>query len=302
MASRSVTSPHGKVIEIVEDDDWALTAGVSLKSLKMWDRSKPFVIRDLWEYGPATNESGGATQVLYDRMLKHYPHSNDALGWPKSLSTMMAAPYNAPAFDRQINGKRCYGIDLVALPEIWYRKLNDDLGVDMPTFTATPVSRNGEHPEPPPPVAPPEITHDDFERLIMPAIPEDSGPSIEVEIAGQVAMEMLTRVVEIIAAGSVAGYSDARLRQLQSEYETVTARLSQRLEESERMRRQLRVTGEELAAVKMERDSLRQRLRQTEANLTSALKGESAHAVTTEVMKRVDRIMRETPQPNRREG
>jgi regulator of replication initiation timing len=67
------------------------------------------------------------------------------------------------------------------------------------------------------------------------------------------------------------------------------------------MRKQLRQTGEELAAVKLERDGLRQRLRQTEANLNSALKGESAHAVTTEVMKRVDRIMRETPKPNQGE-
>ena len=306
MSSRTVKSAIGTDIEIVADTDWALTAGVSPKALTNWHGSKPLVIRELWEHGPAIDANGGATAVLYERMQKHYPNTFHKLPERSAITPLLSDEGNAPAFERNVKGKRCYSIELVAMPDVWYRKLIGDLGIRMPTFAATPVALNGTKPEPieatePPPVVQlDEFVSTDTETLSI-DIPDVSGPSIEVEIAGQVAMELLTRVVEIISAGDSHGVTDVKLRQLQTEYETVAGRLAQRLEENDRMRRQLRETGEELAAVKLERDGLRQRLRQTEANLTSALKGESAHAVTTEVMKRVDRIMRETPRPNPRE-
>ena len=167
----------------------------------------------------------------------------------------------------------------------------------MPTFAAIPVNNDGAHEEPLTDEAiTTEITSDDFERMILPGIPEETGPSIEVEIAGQVAMELLTRVVDIISAGNATD-ADPEVRRLRNELVHGQGLLAQRLEENDRMRKPLRQTGDELSAVKMERDSLRTRLRQTEANFMSALKGESAQAVTTEVMKRVDRIMRESPRP-----
>jgi regulator of replication initiation timing len=309
MSSRTVKSPTGTDIEIVTDDDWCATAGVALKAIAMWARSKPLVIRELWEHGPSIDSNGGATGVLFERIREHYPNSVYELSAPGAVNALMTEPANAAAFQRTINGKRCYGLELIALPETYYQKLRWDIGGSMSSFTATPVTSNGTKPEP---IEATEPFHDailDNPNIILPIetleiaerLPEVYGPSVEVEIAGQVAMELLTRVVEIISAGSASGMTDAKLRQLQTEYETVTNRLGQRLEENDRMRKQLRQTGEELAAVKLERDGLRQRLRQTEANLNSALKGESAHAVTTEVMKRVDRIMRETPRPNPRE-
>lgn len=280
----------------------------------MWTGIKPYLVRDLWEYGASEDPSGGASPQLFERIENHYPEARNLLNWPRSLTSLMTAEANAAAFMRDINVKRCYRIALVAMPETWYAKLRRDIGGSMPTFTATPVESNGTKPQPidkgetspidaildnPNIVLPiardlPDVESDSFEV--------ESGPSLDVQIAGQVAMELLTRVVEIISAGSSSGLSEAKLRQLTADYESVTGRLAQRLEENERMRRQLRDTGDELRAVKIERDSLRARLRQTEANLNSALKGESAHAVTTEVMKRVDRIMRETPKPNPREG
>jgi regulator of replication initiation timing len=304
MASRTVVSATGASIEVVTDDDWCLTAGVSPKSLQIWYRSKPLVFRELWEHGPVVDKSGRSSKILFDRIREHYPNTVYELSDSKALPTLMSEAANAAAFHRETNGKRTYRIELVAMPETWYEKLRWDIGGGvMPTYAATPV----EFPNPP---TEPSLTIDEWNRTGAEGfnsetstfdIPEDMGPSIEVEIAGQVAMELLTRVVEIISTGGSEGMSGVRIRQLTSELDTAASRLGQRLEENDRMRKQLRVTGEELAAVKMERDSLRQRLRQTEANLNSALKGESASAVTTEVMKRVDRIMRETPRPNPRE-
>ncbi len=299
MTSRTVKSPTGADIEIVSDDDWAITVGVNPPSLRMWSSSKPFLIRELWEHGAVTEEKGRATAVLLERMLSHYPDA--PVVQATALTMLMKDPTNGPAFNREIQGKRCYAIELVALPEIWYSKLRLDIGGStVPVFTATPVDTNGTKPQPidQPEVFVPYIETPGFTELVD--SPDVSSPVIEVEIASQVAMELLTRVIEIVSTGSSHGVTEVKLRQLQTEYETVTNRLGQRLEENDRMRKQLRQTGEELAAVKLERDGLRQRLRQTEANLNSALKGESAHAVTTEVMKRVDRIMRETPKPHER--
>lgn len=300
MASHTVKSPAMQDIEIVDDDDWALTAGVAPRSLFQWSGSKPLVVRDLWEYGPVTDTGGGATQVLHDRIVAHSRGSIYRLGRPVSFTMLMSDRNNAAAFQRDVKGKRTFGISLVAMPEVWYRKLLNDIGGSMPTFTATPV--NGTRILAPEPIEEtPEPFYDailDNPNIVLPIEPPEASPVIEVEIASQVAMELLTKVVEIIAAGSSTA-ADPELRRMRNELVHSQGLLAARLDENDRFRKQLRETGEELSAVKSERDGLRQRLRQTEANLNSALKGESAGAVTTEVMKRVDRIMRETPKPNR---
>jgi hypothetical protein len=310
MSSHVVKSPTGAEIEIVSDDDWAATAGVGLRSLQMWDASKPFVIRELWEHGPAREENGRATQVLYDRILAHYPNADSAMGWPKSISTLLAQPVNAAAFQRNVNGKRTYGIELIALPEIWYQKLTRDIGARGGMYTATPVI-NGTQPDPIEVIIPSEghpmprivgglVLPEELPPLDIveesPAMPE---PVLDIDISRQVAMDMLTLCVEIIAAGKSDGVNVAELQKLRNELVHSQGLLSERLGENDRLRKQVRDLGEELRSTKFERDGLRQRLRATETNLSAALKGETAHAVTTEVMKRVDRIMREPPKPNR---
>lgn len=301
MSSRTVESPTGAKIEIVTDDDWCLTAGINPKSIRMWIGSKPLVVRELWEHGPATDMGGRATGVLMERIREHYPNTVYELAQPSAMHSLLSGTANAAAFHRKTKGKRTYEIELTAMPEVWYEKLRSDMGESMPTFAAIPVTTNGNHAEPieaTEPFIDSVLSNPDMILPVEKSLPEVYSPVIEVEIASQVAMELLTRVIEIVAAGDSGGMRDTRIRQLQTDMESVTGRLAQRLEENDRMRKQLRETGEELQAVKSERDSLRQRLRQTEANLNAALKGESAHAVTTEVMKRVDRIMRETPKPN----
>jgi len=66
-----------------------------------------------------------------------------------------------------------------------------------------------------------------------------------------------------------------------------------------RIRRDLAATGEELAAVKAERDGLRARVRDLERNVTQLGRagGDSERAIESEVRRRLDRIMRERPRP-----
>lgn len=293
MTNRTVESPTGETVEIVPDDDWMAVTGDTIQSLRSWNGMKRYAIRELWERGSVHDPKGRATPLLQDAVREHFPELEMSFG--SGFSTLMGQ--YPLVFKRDVKAKRCYSIELAALPERWYEKLIADIGA----FPA--VALNGHSPEAieqPPAVIEPEQPPAAIEPVptdIADILDDDSGPAIEVEIASQVAMELLTKVVEIISAGSSAGLSDANMRRLTSDLELVTNRLGQRTEEIERMRKQVRAMGDEVSALKMERDGLRQRLRQTEQNLTAALKGESAGAVTTEIMKRVDRIMRETPRP-----
>lgn len=301
MMATKVKSAAGNEIEVLSDDEWLELTGGTIQALRMWTRTKPVVVRYLWEHGGVSDEKGGATGVLFDGIREAYPDAQ--LGkHPTAVTMLMADDFNAPAFDRKVNGKRTYAIDLVAMPETWLRKLEYDLE----------HRKNGHHPQPiEEPVAaepieePPAAvnghtpTDDEINELLdsiqtdAPTVFETS-PPIDLEVASQVAMSLLTTVVEIISAGTPT-VVDTKVRQLQSDLETVASRLAQRLEENERMRRQLREVGDEVRALRQERDGLRSRLRATETNLQAALKGETSQAVTAEINKRIDQFMRVAP-------
>ena len=128
MTSRTVKSPAGADVEIVEDANWIATAGVSDRSLRMWARSKPLVVRELWEHGPVENASGSAVRDLWERIENHYPQDIAEFGEPDSLNSLVKDATNAAAFHRVTNAKRTYHIELIAMPEIWYEKLQWDIG------------------------------------------------------------------------------------------------------------------------------------------------------------------------------
>jgi regulator of replication initiation timing len=286
MANKTVKSPAGRDIEIVDDDDWiASVGGTDNKTIRQWTGLKPAAIRELWLHGPAVNKSGQATRTLYERIIEANPH--EELGTLQAMTPMLADRPNAPAFKRETNGKRTYTIELVAMPELWYAKLLDDL--EPPVYRAIPI-------EPPPSAngIEPEVADEELERIIEEPEPERYAPPIELEIASQVAMSLLTTVVEIISAGSPSAI-DGKVKQLTTELAAVSERLGSRLEENDRMRKQLREAGDEINALRHERNGLRERVRKTEANLAAALKGESLTAINHEITKRVDQIMRATP-------
>jgi hypothetical protein len=286
--SRTVVSPAGESIEIVPDAQWReLTEDIAGRSIRAWYGTKPYVIRYLWEHGKVTSDSGAATGVLYRGVTEVFPHVSSKLS---ALSHFLKESANSLAFQRHVVGRRNYLVQLVRMPEMWYEKLQRDIEM---TFTAIPVQLNGGPvPEPSAPV----IEPDEIEYIPSDepkGFTEDS-PPLDIEMAQQVAMSLLTTVMEIISAGQTPPVEMQRLRNELAHSQTT---LASRLEDNERFRRQLREVADELLAVKHERDGLRQQLRRAESNLSAALKGESVHAINAEINKRIDHIMREAPKP-----
>lgn len=312
MTSEIVTSPAGESIEIVDDDDWLVTAGAEDdKGLRAWNGgTKRFAIAELWLHGSATDDkSGRAASVLWDRMRETFG-PDEVTSNPNSFSMLVRDSINAAAFDNDTRAKRTYAIRLVALPRRWYDKLMvmiDELDdspilpdevpipnqglVDDITASANggPITNEPSAPQ----------TDDEFEAMIRdmeldaPTVYE-TAPPLDLQIASQVAMSLLTTVVEIISAGSAASV-DEKVRKLQGDLNDVMGKLSSRLEDNDRMRRQLRQAGDEINALRHERDGLRSRLRATEANLTAALKGDAVQAINGEIQRRVNQIMRTPP-------
>lgn len=299
LTSNTVTSPSGESIEITTNDDWLELTGAHWHGMRQWNSGgKRWFFRSLWEHGPIIDRSSGqATRKLFERIIAAYPESIDDLGNPTSASTFFRHALNAPAFDRETNGKRTYSIALRAMPRVWFDKLMAD--IDNDTSPIDPEPTPEPTPEPVAPTEPPVSTDDEFAMMIQgmqldaPTV-YDEPPPLDISIASQVAMSLLTTVVEIITAGSGAAV-DEKVRKLQGDLNDVMIKLSQRLEDNDRMRRQLRQAGDEIQALRHERDGLRSRLRATEANLTAALKGDAVQAINGEIQKRVDAIMRVAP-------
>ena len=295
-----VKSPAGDSIQIVPDAEWAEAVGESERSLRQWGgmkRTKALMIRALWEHGEFTEKSGRTSGLVLNYINEQYGETDIAL---HSIMHIWKKPMNYPAVSLNVRGKRTYSMKLVALPETWHRKLLADI--------AASPSSNGPQPTQEAPEAPQEASQmngeaqvtnwsdADWEALQLdaPTIYEEP-PPLEAHIAGQVAMSLLTTVVEIISAGTADTKQLSGSRQLASELEHAQGLLAQRLQENDKLRKQLREAGDNIVVLRHERDGLRSRLRATEHNLNEALKGETAAAVNAEIQKRVDQFMRVTP-------
>ena len=301
--SRTVKSPAGESIQILPDDDWVDAVGAEPRSLQQWGGgSKPYVFRALWEHGEFTNSSGRVGSEVQTYIQDNYPDAQLPVK-PAAVMALFRNPVNLPAVISQMNGKRTFSLKLVAMPETWHRKLMQDIGPGKP-------GSNGDHAQEVPEAIPEpsqevewttsertEWTDADWEALQLDApIVYEEPPPLEVHIASQVAMSLLTTVVEIISAGTADTTQLTGSKRLTQDLETAQHLLSQRLSENDKLRRQLREAGDSITALRHERDGLRTRLRMTEHNLTEALKGETAQAVNSEIQKRVDQFMRTTPQ------
>lgn len=280
--------------------------GATLLSVKKPYKSKLALVRALWHHGEITNASGTATADLHPIAMQY-----GYVGSPTAIAGVMNSELNAPAFERKITGKRTYGIKLIAMPETWTMRM-----AELETWGPSP------EPEPIPEpsegdrdaaelvggmVLPVDTSEPDEPELVVdlpPYIPPpdiglDANPYLEV--APQVAMALLTQVVEIITAGSPE-QADQRVRHLTQEVSEIADKLARRLQENDAMRKQLRTLGEELNAVKYERDGLRSRLRQTEHNLKVALKSDVMTQVNDRVRQELDKVMRVVPSPSRKHG
>lgn len=308
MASSTVASPAKELIEIVPDEDWMELTGTTSHGLRQWyGGAKPWVIAELWLRGPVENKSGQATKVLFERIQKHFPEA-ELPTKPTGFTGIFRDPLNSPAFSRAINGKRTFSIGLVAMPNAWHAKLLQMLpkqkeptgGPIKPTLTVEPDPIEAViDKEPIDQDEGQSISDEELEALFHETALDapttyEIAPPLELSIASQVAMSLLTTVVEIISAGSSEAIDD-RVKKLHTDLEDIQHKLGMRLQENDQLRRQLRQAGDEIIALRSERDGLRSRLRATEANLTAALKGDAATAINGEIQRRLDSIMRVAP-------
>lgn len=301
-----VKSPAGESIQITSDEDWVDATGVTLASLKQWygpdgkPGMKPLVIRALWEHGEFTEKSGRVSNEIYQWIQAQFPDKE--LGGQSSIMSAWTRPQNMPVVIANTNGKRTYSLKLVALPDIWHRKLLRDIELSGPSTNgdhAEPVDADREAAEQVAALVLPqgaEFTDADWAdlKLDAPTVFDEPAP-MDVHIANQVAVSLLTTVVEIITAGKADTAQLSGSKRLQDDLDHARELLSARLSENDKLRRQLREAGDMISALKVERDGIRSRLHMTERNLSEVLKGETAQAVNAEIHKRVDQIMRTAP-------
>ena len=121
---------------------------------------------------------------------------------------------------------------------------------------------------------------------------EPPTPPLAVEVAEAVATALLAQVAAIITQGNAQAPANDRLR---SELSTLTERLGTQVDYVDKLRRDLRASTDQIAALKVERDGLRQRLRDTEHNLRVATSADTQRIIDAEVHRQLDKVMRQAP-------
>jgi hypothetical protein len=260
----TITSPAGETIEVVSDEDFMELYDVNAVDIRIWNPKLP-ILKSLWLGGMIEDSiSGRATRMLWERARTH--------GY-KAAMTGVASMLQQNALkgcvDRENNGKRTYWYRLARLPQSWADKL-----VALTPKAKPPAQSEEEKPSNPEPVAV-AVSH-----------PEDVGE----DVAAAVARELLAEVVRIINAPP----PQPQVVTEKSPDPEVLERLSKALEYGQKLRRELSETGDELRAVKQERDTLRQRLHIAEANMDKAL-GDGRRFVDEEVRKQLGKIMSARP-------
>jgi regulator of replication initiation timing len=291
MIIKTAMTPAGDEIQIIPDADWLATTGDAPQALRQMSSRLP-VLGALWTHGPFKDDSGRATADFH-RVAKQLGYK----GGTSSINGIINKTTMVPAIERKLNGKRCYEIRLAALPDSWFHKLDGkwphmngtkpekvltDADIQT-TITALPDDDVRHDVDMPLPDLPPADE----------AIPEYA-PPIDLHVASSVAMAMLTQVVEIISAGSPAD-TDRRVKQLKTDFDDVAQKLHKRLEENDSMRKSIRSLGEEVMALRVERDGLRQRLRMTEANLERATSADTQRFINEQVQAELAKIMQAKP-------
>jgi hypothetical protein len=303
MTSKSggtVKSPAGQTISILSNAEWAELAGVTEDSVRKPMVTKLNLIRALWHRGTITDASGRATAKLHARATGY-----GYQGTQVAVTGLIADPMNALAIERSTNGKRTYSIKLVALPERWLERIGQ---LDAQDADAQEAQRAEERvglsvvPEPesapvepsepePAPEEPQEASSDVPELEPIPGLDEQV---TYLEVAPSIAMALLTQVVEIISAGSPET-ADRRVRQLQSDMGEMSDKLARRLAENDSLRRRLGEAGDQIIALKHERDGLFMKLRAAQHNLEQATNIDTERYVKARVEQEIAKLMQAKP-------
>lgn len=300
--SETVKSPAGETVEIFDDDEFKVLMGFDESqsqrafTFSMGVTAERFaVLRALWEHGKFVDKSGRASIHVAEYTLKHY-------GVPiLNPSAVFSAPSLNACLSRDIRGKRTSRIQLVALPVRWHAIVTGNEQPHIYGSKPTPQlvevvrslddARDARAALPPPPTAPAAPSPVDEHRRA----------DVEHEVADAVATALMARVVEIITTnhGNIAAQRAAQAR---DEVRQLEKRLGEQVAYVERLRRDLRSVQDELSAIKLERDGLRQRLRTAEFNLQTATGADAQRLIDAEVHRQVDRMMRQAPTTKGREA
>jgi len=284
------------------------------------------MLTTLWRRGAVVDRDGFATTILANmaRTLAGEPIDHP--------TAVLTAPSMKVCVERKTHGKRTKEVRLVALPECWLPTISRG---DRQRIAQIEQGRiklnavlNGHHPaaeaytEPPddgvtaitpsgsecveggppddesmtssgPPSSPPaNQSAPPPEAIDLTEVGAPSTPPLAVEVAEAVAGALLAQVAAIITQGNAQAPANDRLR---SELSTLTERLGTQVDYVDKLRRDLRASTDQIAALKVERDGLRQRLRDTEHNLRVATSADTQRIIDAEVHRQLDKVMRQAP-------
>lgn len=296
MIQRTTTTPAGEEVFVLTDADVMREASLSkaaaaqASSLDGKSGLRRAVVADLWLHGAVEDRrTGRCTQKIADRI--------DRGTTAMQVGTILrGGPVMDLILDRETNGKRTYTVRLTAVLARWLPHLERLAPVpdDPPVPTPVPVPAPDAGPttgvgpgttstwDPAPPFG---WVGDDDPRA-APLSP------VEGRLADAVATALLAQVVEIIATRDDAAPALGRLR---LDVEALEERLGTQVGYVDKLRRELREAGDQITALKMERDGLRTRLRSAEHNLKVATSADARRIIDDEVRRRVADVMRETP-------
>ena len=311
---RTVTTPVGDELRVYSDADLMTLYPDSptnkLSLLTSWsprrDSPRAPALLALWHEGAAVDRQGGrAADVLRKRALRY------GLGagiFPAQVTTAISqGVIGGLCIERETKGKRTYAIRLVAIAERWLPYLErapafappagaDATGTDdVTTATVTPEpepeGRTGGATGEPDGVSADDVGLAPALVAARNALVHGRSP-VEFELTSAVATALLTTVVEIISTGADAGPQLGRLR---LDVAALEERLGTQVAYVDKLRRQVRDAGDEIAALRVERDGLRKRLREAEHNLSVAMSADAQRIIDAEVQRQLDRIMRQAP-------
>jgi hypothetical protein len=275
----TITTPAGDLIEVVPDTDFMEVFDVKRSDLSLWGPRQP-ILEALWHEGAVLDrKTGSAVADLHRRTQRYgYPSSQVA------VSSILRSRVMGALIERDLNGKRTYRIQLMLLPESYVARLQATklrAVKPNPKMVEFAESLNFGSLVGPPAQKPTKEAGPVADQPVPEAVP---APDVIEDAAAAVARELLAEVVRIVTQRPES--VDAR---------DLKERLANSLMYTDKLRKELRQTGDELAAVKAERDSLRKFLQIAETNLEKALGGDGRRFIDAEVQKRISRLMQAKP-------
>lgn len=304
---RTVTTPVGDELRVYSDADLLTLYGdgrpINAVALMMsWaprrDSPRGPALLALWHEGAVEDrKSGRAAMLLHERAVR-YGLAADIR--PAAVTTAMSQGAFGELFvERETKGKRTYAIRLVAIAERWLPYLERPIEPAPATTSAEPTGSDDDttatvtpEPEPEGRTGGATCERGGVSADVAALAPAAAPSSVEFELTNAVATALLTQVVEIISTGAGAG---PQLGRLQLDVEALEARLGTQVAYVDKLRRQLREAGDEITALRFERDGLRTRLRKAEHNLTVAMSADAQRIIDAEVQRQLDKIMRQAP-------